>query len=121
MCKIRSEENKDNYKKERNQTRKIVSRAMRREGEQETNDLCDKPNIVFKYVKFLKKDGQDVNGGRCLRAINGRFVFSKKDRKRVGKEHMEKTMNKENAWDQKTEIDIVESSVKEVSLEEMRK
>ena len=30
--------------------------------------------------------------------------------------HMEKTMNKENAWDQKTEIGIVKDSVKEVSL-----
>ena len=37
ICKIRSEENKDNYKRERNQTRKIVSRAMRKEAEQEMN------------------------------------------------------------------------------------
>ena len=35
------------------------------------NDLCDKPNYVFKLVKFLKKEGQDVNGGPCLRLING--------------------------------------------------
>ena len=33
MCKIRSKENKNNYKKERNLTRNIVSRAMRREAE----------------------------------------------------------------------------------------
>ena len=62
MYKIRSEENKENYKKERNQIRKIVSRAMKTEAEQEMNDLCNKPNIVFKLVKFLKKEGQDVNG-----------------------------------------------------------
>ena len=58
---------------------------MRREAEQEMNDLCDKPNNVFKLVKFLKKEGQDVNGGQCLRGINGRFVFSKKNQKRVWK------------------------------------
>ena len=81
---------------------------MRREADREINDLCDKPNNAFKLVKFLKKERPDVNGGRYLRGINGRFVFSKKDRKRVWKEHMEKTMNKENAWDQKTEIGIVE-------------
>ena len=52
LCKIRSEENKDNYKRERNQTRKIVSRAMRREADQEMNDLCDKPDNAFKRVKF---------------------------------------------------------------------
>ena len=46
-------------------------------------------------------------------------MFSKKDIKRVWKEHMEKTMNKENAWDQKTEIGTVESPVREVFLEKI--
>ena len=48
---------------------------------------------------------------------NGKFAFSEKDQKRVWKEHMEKRMNKENAWDQKTEIGIGEGSVKEVYLD----
>ena len=52
---------------------------MKREAEKEMNDLCDKPKNVFKLVKFLKKEEQNVNVGRCLREINGRFVFSKKD------------------------------------------
>ena len=43
------------------------------------NDLCDKPNNMFKLVKFLKKEGQDVNGGQCCRIINGRIAFSEKD------------------------------------------
>ena len=30
-----------------------------------------------------------------MRGINSRFVFSEKDQKRVWKEHMEKTINKE--------------------------
>ena len=30
-------------------------------------------------MKFLKKEEQDVNGGRCLREINGRFLLSEKD------------------------------------------
>ena len=47
------------------------------------NDLCDKPNNVFKLVKFSKKERQDVNSGRCLRGTNVRFAFSEKDRKRV--------------------------------------
>ena len=29
---------------------------MRREPEQEMNNLYDKPNSVFKFVKFLKKE-----------------------------------------------------------------
>ena len=70
---------------------------MRREAEQETNNLCYKLNNVFKLLKFLKKEGQNVNGGRCLRRINGRSVFTEKNRKRSWKEYMEKTMNKENS------------------------
>ena len=97
MCKIRSEENKDNYKRKRNQTRKIVSRTMRKEAEQEMCNLYDKPNNAFKLVKFLKQEGQVVNGGQCLRKINGKFVFSEKDRKRYWKENMQKTMSKENS------------------------
>ena len=71
---------------------------MRREAEQEMNDSCDKPNNVFKLEKLLRKKGQDGNGRRCLTGINGRFAFSEKDQKRVWKKHMEKTMNKTNAW-----------------------
>ena len=82
------------------------------------NDLYDKPNNVVKLGKFLKKEGQDINSGQCLRRINGRLAFSEKDQKRVWKKHMEKMMNK-NAWDQKTKIGIVESPVAEVSLEEI--
>ena len=75
MCKIQTEDNKDNYCTKE----KKSSRAMRREAEQEMNDLCDKPNNVFKLVKFLKKEGQDLNDGQYLRGINGKFAFSKKD------------------------------------------
>ena len=83
------------------------------------NDLYDKPNIVFKLVKFLKKEGQDVISGQCLREINGKIVFGVKDQKRAWKKHMEKTMSKENVWDQKTKIGVVEGSMEEVSLEEI--
>ena len=39
--------------------------------------------------------------------------------KRVWKKYMEKTMNKENKWDQKTEIGVVKGPVEEVSLKEI--
>ena len=51
ICEIPSAENKNIYKRERNQIRKIVSGAMR-EAEQEMNGLCYKPNNLFKLVKF---------------------------------------------------------------------
>ena len=51
--------------------------------------------------------------------MNNRFMFSEKNRKKMWKEHMEKTINKKNAWDQKTKINMVEGPVEEVSLEEI--
>ena len=80
---------------------------MRRKAEQEMNYLCDKQNYLCKLVKFLKKEGQDVNSGQYLRGINDKFAFREKDWKRVWKEHMEKTINKENAWDQNNGIGII--------------
>ena len=78
MCKIQSEDNKNNYKRKRNQTRKIFSRAMRREPEQEMNDLCDKQNSVFKHVKCLKK-GKTRCKWWMMFERNGRLAFSEKN------------------------------------------
>ena len=51
-------------------------------------------------MKSIKKDGKNVEGGRCMRGVDGRLNFSKKDRGRVWEEHMERIMNGENEWDQ---------------------
>ena len=39
LCRFPSEENKTRYKRLRNQTRKIVARALRMEADQELNNL----------------------------------------------------------------------------------
>jgi len=54
LCKIGSE-NKLKYRKTRNETKKAVARAMRREAEKEMKELCKKPNNVFKLSKLLKR------------------------------------------------------------------
>ena len=80
MCKM-IEKNKE----ENNLTRKIVSRAMKREAEQEINDLCDKPNNIFELVKFLKKEGQDVNHGQWFKGINGKLHSASRIERQCGK------------------------------------
>ena len=66
----------------------------------------------------MKKDGKDVDGGRCIRGGDGRLNFSKKDRGRVWKEHMERIMNEENEWNQNVQADLVERpAVERVSRE----
>ena len=42
----------------------------------------------------MKKQGKDVEAGRCLRGRDGRLGFIVKDMAKIWKEHMEKIMNK---------------------------
>ena len=83
---------------------------MKEAAEQELRELSEHPNKVFKLVKSIKKDGKDVEGGRCVRG---------NDRGRVWKEHMERIMNEENEWDQNVQADLVEGPVERVSREEV--
>ena len=50
---------------------------------------------------------------------NGRLGFSEKDRKRIWKNDMEETMNKENDWDHVTAASVIEGLIKNVTREEM--
>ena len=118
-CKNRLPENKNNYRKARNQTKRVVAKAMKQAAEEEMKVLRDKPNEVFKLVKFIRKDGMDINGGGCMKNKDGRLVVSEKDRGKLWKDHMEKIMNVENEWDQMAKADMVEGPVEEVTYEEV--
>jgi len=85
MCKLGSEENKLKYRKTRSETKKPVARAMRREAEKETKELCKKPNNVFKLFKLLKREGKDVEGGRCMIGKDGKLSFNENARRRIWK------------------------------------
>ena len=82
--------------------------------EQELRELCEHPNKVFKLVKSMKKDGKDVEGGRCMRGIDGRLNFREKDRGKVWKEHMERIMNQQNEWDQNVKAELLEGPFERV-------
>ena len=120
-CKNRSAENKSNYRNARNRTKKVVAKAMKQAAEEEMKVLYNKPNDVFKFVKFMRRDGKDINGGGCMKDKDGRLVVSEKDRGKLWKDHMEKIMNVENEWDQVAEADMVEGPVEEVTYEEVIK
>ena len=67
----------------------------------------------------MKKEGKDVERGRCLRGEDGRLGFFEKDRAKIWKEHMEKIMNEENEWDRMVETDLVEGPVGKVVRDEI--
>ena len=119
MCKNRSEENKAKYKNIKNRTKKVVANSMRKESEKELTKLNKKTNNIFTLVTFMKKDGKDIEGGRCMKGKNGKLDFNEKDRKRIWKNHMEEIVNKENDWDHVTEASMLEGPIKNVTREEM--
>ena len=55
LCRLPSEENKTKYKRFRNQKRNVVARAMRKEAEQELNNLCQNSDSVFYFRRKMKK------------------------------------------------------------------
>ena len=112
LCRFPSEQNKTQYKRITNKTRKIVARAMRMEANQElNNNLYQNSNSVFYFLRKMKKEGKDVKGGRCLRGEDGRLGFIEEDRAKIWKEHMKKIMNEENEWNRMVETDVVEGPV----------
>ena len=92
---------------------------MRQKAEEEMNVLCTKPNDVFKFVKFMRQEGRDIDGGGCMKDKDGRLVVSEKDCGKLWKQHMEKITNVENEWDQMVEVDMVEGPVERVPDEEV--
>ena len=83
------------------------------------NDLYQNSNSVFYFLRRMKKEGKDVEGGRCLRGGDGRLSFIEEDRAKIWKEHMEKIINEENEWDRMVETDVVEGPVKKVASNEI--
>ena len=118
LCRFPSEQNKTQYKHIRNQTRKIVARAMRMEANQKLNNLYQNSNSVFYFLRRMKKEGKDVEGGRCLRGGDGRLGFIK-DRAKIWKEPMEKIMNEENNLDRMVETDVAEGPVEKLVCNEI--
>ena len=56
LCRFPSEQNKTQYKRIRNQTRKISARTRRMESNQELNNLYQSCNSVFYFLRRMKKE-----------------------------------------------------------------
>ena len=104
----------------RNQTKKVIAKAMKTEAKKEMEELHEKPNKIFKFVIFMKRDGKDVEGGKWIKDRDGRIGFSQEDRCKIWKEHMERIMNEENAWYHKVDAAMVQGPVENVSRKKVR-
>ena len=68
---------------------------MRKEAEQELDNLYQNSNCVFSFLRRMKKEGENLEEGRCLRGRQRLWGFIE-DRAKIGKEQIEKIMNEEN-------------------------
>ena len=120
FCKTAPEEHKIFYWKMRNQTKKVFAKAMKTEAEKDMEELRKKPNKIFKFVKFMKRDGKDDEEGIWVMGREGRIDFSQEYPCKIWKEHMERIVNEENAWDHKVDAAVVEGPVEKVSRKKVR-
>ena len=58
---------------------------MRKEAHQELNDSYQNSNSVFYFLRRMKKEENDVEGGRCLIGRDGRLDFIEEDRTKFGR------------------------------------
>ena len=119
MCENPSEEKRAKYMSIKYRTKKVVANSMRKEAEKELTKLNEKPNNIFTLVKFMKKDGKDIERGSYIKGKDGSLGFSERDRKRILKNLIEEIMNKENDWDHVTAASMVEGRIKYFTREEM--
>ena len=92
---------------------------MKKEAEEELTKLNKKPNDIFTLEKFIKSDEKDIEGSRCMKRKDRRLDFSKKDRKRIRKNHIEEIMNKEKDWNHVTAVSVVKGPIKNVTRKKM--
>ena len=83
FCKTGLEEHEISYRKMRNQTKKVIAKAMKTEAEKEMEEIREKPNKIFKFVKFMNWDGKDVEGGKWIKGRDGGIAFSQEDRRKI--------------------------------------
>ena len=71
-------------KKYMNEAKKAVSKAMREKAEDALSESNNSSNGLFRFVKGLKTDSKEVEGGRCMRGSGRKLCFSEKEEVKSG-------------------------------------
>ena len=95
---------------------------MKMEAEKDMEEFREKPNKIFKFVKLMKRNGKDVEGGKWIKGVEMEEMVSvKKIDVKYGRNIiMEKIMNEENAWNHLANMVMVEGPA-EVSHKEVKR
>ena len=84
---------------DKKKAKRAVAEAMKNEAVKEMEEIRNDRNVVFRRMRMMKKEANDLAGNDCIKDENGKILFAEGGRKRAWKEHMEAIMNEENPWD----------------------
>ena len=96
------------YKKSRQNAKRVISSAKEKKQKKWANDLNDSEyqNESFRMAKQMVKQRQDITGLNCIKGASGKVIVDGKGIKDSWEEYMEKLMNEENEWDHKISAEV---------------
>ena len=81
------------YKKSRQDAKRVISSAKEKKRKECANDLNDSE---CQMAKQMVKERQDITGLNCIKGASGKVIVDDKEIKDSWKEYVEKLMNEEN-------------------------
>ena len=110
------------YKKSRQNAKRVISSAKEKKQKEWVNDLNDSEcqDEIFRMAKQTVKERQDITGLNCIKEASGKVTVDDKEIKDSWKEYMEKLMNEENEWDDKLSAEVKEGPADCIRMDEVR-
>ena len=91
---------------------RAVAEAMKKEAVKEMEEIRNDKNFVFRRMRMMKKEANDLAGNNCIKNENGKIVFAENGRKRVWKA----IMNEENPWDGMVNVEVIEGPMEPFAM-----
>ena len=101
--------------------KRAVAEAMKKEAVKEMEEIWNDRNVVFRRIRMMEKDSNDLAGNNYIKEKNRKIVFAKDGCKKVWKEHMKAIMNEQNPWDGMVNVKMVKSLTELFYLNEVKK
>jgi len=89
------------YKKSKQNAKRVISLAKGKKQKECASDLNDPnhQNEIFRIAKQMVKERKDITWSNCLKGASGKVIVDEKGIKDSWTRYVEKLMNEENEWD----------------------
>ena len=106
---------------DKKKAKRAVAETMKKEAVKMMEEIRNDRNVVFRRMRMMKKEANDLAGNNCIKDENGKIVFAEDGRKRVWKEHIKAIMNEENPWDGMVNVEMVEGPMEPFAMIEVER